>query len=185
MPGPVRELRWGGPGPVQRLSRPATSGLLSRNPDKRLCTQPTPWLSSGAWGSPPGPQLAGQSSLSQLPGQPDPQCPAVTTLNNCPSFPLATIATARSAEPPPAGAQTGWWGLPLLRLGYFWAQCGCGAVFWRIICLAKWAKWQGRGCEFTETRVSCVGLPPRPCPLGCTWDPGHLKPKATLSHGLP
>lgn len=159
----MRELSWGGPGPVQRLSRPAATGLLSRNPDKRLCTQPAPWLSSGAWGSLPGPRLAGQSSLSQLLGQPDPQCLAVTTLGNCPSFPLATVATTQSAEPPPAGAQTGWRGLPLLCLGYFRAQCGCGAVFWKIICLAKSAKWQGWGCEFTETRVSPRGsAPPAP-----------------------
>lgn len=162
----MRELRWGGPGPVQRLSRPATSGLLSRNPDKWLCTQPAPWLSSGAWGSPPGPWLAGRSSLSQLLGQPDPQCPAVTTLNNYPSFPLTTVATAGSAEPPPAGAQIGWRGLPLLHLGYFWAECGCGAVFWRIICLGQVGQVAGLGMRVHGDTCVLRGSAPPPLPTG-------------------
>lgn len=97
----------------------------------------------------------------QLPGQPDPQCLAVTTLGKCPVLLLTTVTATSSWHPEQLV------GPPLSAQGYVRVQCGCGAMFWKkIICLAKSAKWQGWGCEFLETRVSPRGSAPPPPPTG-------------------
>ena len=117
----------------------------------------------------------------QLPGQPDPPCPAVTILGKCPALLFTTVTAASSwhpeqlAGPPPLR--------PGLCSGSVWLR---GHVLEDYL-LGQVSQVAGLGMRVPgDTCVPawvCPAAPRRP--LGCMWDLVQMRPKTMLSHGLP